>query len=302
MEPGWDSKQEIAESLGPVDTVRSRKEADGIKVIIILLHIMTKRHSKRNKNHKVTVRPKRKTTAPTHGAPRALDELKTQVPLFPSSVRKKLAYYEQGFELSGTAGLVGQYVFTANGLYDPNITGTGHQPMGFDTMMLYYEQYTVLNSRITVRAVGNGAQAACLSVCLAPDTTASALPGLVENGLIISRVVEARGGTSNGTGTRIVRIDLPCDVAKYFGRKSRNDLVDTTDLSGTVAANPVEQVYYLINAWTFANFADNFSVQCEVIIEYDALFWEPRKVSAMIARQTVRGLEELKDSFIAVHK
>lgn len=113
-----------------------------------------------------------------------MDELKTHVPLFPASVRKKLMYYESGFTLAGTSGVITQYVFTANGMYDPNITGTGHQPMGFDTMMLYYEQYTVLRSSVTLRFAGNGTQPVNVSVCLAPDTTTLALPELMENGLI----------------------------------------------------------------------------------------------------------------------
>ena len=114
-------------------------------------------------------------SAPTRGLSNAQGELKTQTPLFPVRVTKKLPYYEPSFSLTGTAGVISQYVFSANGVYDPNITSTGHQPLGFDTMMLYYEQYTVIESRITVTACGNGGQAVNIGVCLAPDTTSLAV-------------------------------------------------------------------------------------------------------------------------------
>ncbi len=240
-------------------------------------------------------KPKGKTRqnkAPTHNAPKALNELKGQTPLFPAHTTKKLPYYELGFSLTGTAGVITQYAFSANGLYDPNVTGTGHQPLGFDTMMLYYEQYTVLRSRITIRMVGNGSQAAVVSLCLAPDTTALALPDVMENGLCTTHVVDGRGNGGYGTGTRIGRLDLACDVAKYFGRRTAKELLDDPNLYGTVSSNPTEQVYFIVNMWGFGTFSDNTNVICEATIEYIATFWEPRKVAAQ--------LHEHKESAVVV--
>jgi len=190
-------------------------------------------------------------------------------------------YYEPGINLTGTAGVIAQYAFSANGCYDPNVTGTGHQPMGFDTGMLYYEQCTVLASKITVRGVGNGIQPVVLSICLAPDTTTSALPDIVENGLCVNKVLDGRAGGGYGTGDRIGRIALDCDVAKYFGRPNRREIVNDPNLYCTAAANPVEQVYYLINTWGQGTFTDNTACSVDVILEFDVEFWEPRKVAAM---------------------
>ncbi len=212
----------------------------------------------------------------------ALSDLRYQIPLFTTPFRKaKLFYYEPSISLTGTAGVIAQYAFTANGMYDPNITSTGHQPLGFDTIMGWYEQYTVLSSKITVRACGNGIQASCVSVCLAPDTTALALPDVLENGLIVSKVLDGRG--TNGTGQRIHNMDLSCDVAKYFGRPSPREIVNDLTLSGTAASNPTEQVYFIINTWGFGGFTDNTATQLDVVIEFDAVFWEPRKVAAQMA-------------------
>lgn len=219
-----------------------------------------------------------KKSAPTARLSYAQGELMTQTPLFPVRTQKKLPYFESAFSLTGTGGVIQQYVFSANGVYDPNITGTGHQPLGFDTMMLYYEQYTVVSSRITITCCHNGIQAGTFAVLLAPDTTSLALPDVVENGLIRMKTLDGRG--TNGTGQRIGSLSLSCDVAKYFGRKSKADLLDDATLSGSVAANPSEQVYFVIPAWGFSGFSDNTAFQLTALIEYDVVFWEPRKVAA----------------------
>lgn len=234
---------------------------------------------KKRTKAKAKARPKaRPKSAPTAMRSYAQGELMTQTPLFPVRVQKKLPYFEPAFSITGAAGVIGSYVFSANGVYDPNVSGTGHQPLGFDTMMTYYEQYTVVGARITVQCCGNGIQAGTFAISLAPDTTAAVLPDVVENGLVVMKTIDGRG--TNGTGQRIGSLSLSCDAAKYFGRKSKTDLLDDVTLSGTVAANPSEQVYFMVSAWGFSGFSDNTAFQLTALIEYDVVFWEPRKVAA----------------------
>jgi len=73
--------------------------------------------------------------------------------LFPPKFKKRLVYSETSLTVASTSGSSNSYFFSANGLFDPNTTGTGHQPMGFDQMMLMYEQYTVFASKITVEFI-----------------------------------------------------------------------------------------------------------------------------------------------------
>lgn len=44
----------------------------------------------------------------------------------------------------------GHYAFRANGIYDPDFTGTGHQPMGYDQWNQFYKRYIVIGSRCRV--------------------------------------------------------------------------------------------------------------------------------------------------------
>lgn len=53
---------------------------------------------------------------------------------------------------------IANYLFSCNSIYDPDTTGTGHQPYGHDTYATIYNQYTVLYSIITVQvSMGNSA-------------------------------------------------------------------------------------------------------------------------------------------------
>lgn len=59
------------------------------------------------------------------------------------------------FETFNTAAAAaGAYVMSQNSCYDPDVTGTGHQPRGFDQLAALYNRYVVHKSRCTV-AFGN---------------------------------------------------------------------------------------------------------------------------------------------------
>lgn len=203
-------------------------------------------------------------------------------PLFPVSVRKiGQLYYESALGLTApTSGNAVTYFFSANGMYDPNVTGTGHQPIGFDQMMLMYEQCTVINSNIQVTFnIGPGLTVQC-GVALYPDTTNLTNPSqLVENGLI--RFIPISSGSSTFQNQHIRTIvKLGCDVSKYFGRRGVRALLNDDNLYTTAAANPVEQVYYGISVWQISPDATTTtSVGFDVTINYDVIYWEPRKLT-----------------------
>ncbi len=58
--------------------------------------------------------------------------------------------YVQRVSLDPTAGLLAVNVFRANSLFDPDFSGVGHQPMGFDDMAYLYEKYRVFSVSMKV--------------------------------------------------------------------------------------------------------------------------------------------------------
>jgi hypothetical protein len=208
----------------------------------------------------------------------------TRTPLMPAFVQtKRMLYYEPNLSLTvPNTGLVTSYFFSANGLYDPNITGTGHQPIGFDQMMSLYEQYTVTRSSVTVtfRPLGT----CSFGVSLAPDTTIiTNSPELVENGLC---KYATRTSYTTEMGLALPRITLNCDIRGYFGQKTTRELLNNTNLYGTAAANPTEQAYFAISGWESTGLSGgSITLGFEVVIAYDAIFWEPRKIGTSFGKE-----------------
>jgi len=59
--------------------------------------------------------------------------------------------YHEDFTLNpGVAGSPSSYVFRSNSCFDPNVTGTGHQPRGYDQIMTMYQFIAVREAQIEV--------------------------------------------------------------------------------------------------------------------------------------------------------
>jgi hypothetical protein len=197
-------------------------------------------------------------------------------PLFPATKRlTNMTYYDYSQQLSAAAGFCASRFFIANGLFDPDISGSGHQPMGFDQMMALYTTYTVVRATITITAMAEAAGAA-VGIYLSPDTTAITDPiRLIENGLM--RVVHLSASTSPGSN-RQASVTLSCDVRAYFGRRGARAIMNDDNLSGTAAANPFEGVYFGVCTWCFYSSAA-VVIDYDVLLTYDAIFSEPRKLT-----------------------
>lgn len=155
----------------------------------------------------------------------------------------KLRYSQYGqLTNPGTGALVYQK-FIANGIYDPDLTGTGHQPMGYDQMVLQYNHYIVLGSQITVKVIppqDSTGYACAVGIYLSDDTS---LPYTNYTGF-----VESKKGTFrllNGASTRTSSVSSKFSAKTFF---AVTDVKDNVDRFGqTVGDNPLEQAIF--NLW-----------------------------------------------------
>ncbi len=196
---------------------------------------------------------------------------------FRSGVRKrqiiKLNYMEE-FALDPGSGLADTHVFSANGIFDPNITGVGHQPMGFDEWIVMYDHITVIASKIeftlwshVTGSLGQGV----MGVALTDSATVAATKEiLVERG---DSTYRAYGSVTSGAS--------PLKITKYFGTKKFfgvKDLLDATIYRNTVSSNPSEQAFY--HCWQgAANGQDGAGLSCMAKITYLCVCNEPRALA-----------------------
>lgn len=154
--------------------------------------------------------------------------------------------YTEYFNLVATNGVFNSYFFSCNGMFDPNITGGGHQPLYFDQMTGIYRHYTVIGSKIIAKVTPLAATNAPISfgMIINDDTTitSSDVRTMAEQSSSKKLLIPP---SSNDTYT----LTNKWSAKKTFG----GSILGNDALQGSSAANPTEQSYY--NFWIDAGFS-----------------------------------------------
>lgn len=171
---------------------------------------------------------------------------------------------------SSAQGALAYYLFSANGLYDPDITSTGGQPLYFDQLSPIYDHYTVMASRIKVLFSVQGSIAGPQVYCaLGKDddinTNYTGISDFISDD-------NSSWGLTGGVANNPLRLKASFDARKTYGIK---DIPGDSTMSGGAASNPAEQTYYRI-AVQEAQFSNTANVNLCVEIEYDTV-WRERK-------------------------
>ncbi len=192
----------------------------------------------------------------------------------PLRFASKMKYYTT-VSINPSVGTVAKHVFAANGLYDPDITGGGHQPRIFDEMMALYNHYTVVGSRIKVTFFNSDANIPVVcGIMVSTDATSSTeLQDYIEQGNVRYAVV---GGDTHGSGS-LRTLTATGSPKKAFGVAK---IMDNSNLKGYVSGNPAELLYYNVFCCAQNESSDPSSVDCTVEIEYLAVFTEPTNLQA----------------------
>ena len=175
------------------------------------------------------------------------------------------------FTLTSTGGVTAAYRFSANGLYDPNITGTGHQPMYFDQYAGIYNHYVVIGSKCRFRAIPNSTTEPAFAVAgLLNDDTTSVVP----SGGITTAFEESQGTEiylfSQSSSETCKELEVKYSSKRTFGAGPMSNVA----LQGTGSANPSEQSYF--DFYVSSLSASNATVAVIAEIEYITIWSEVR--------------------------
>ncbi len=182
---------------------------------------------------------------------------------FPNSVITKLRYVDL-ITLSSTAGSLATNNYLANSIYDPNSTGTGHQPLYHDQYAAIYDQYVVLGSKITVHFQPYQVdQAWIFGIVSDDDVTISTT---TETRMEQNNSVWAISGT-NDTGPVI--LSQTFSPLRDFGIDAKDDGASHTP----VGSSPAEQIVFAVWAQEL-NVALTGVAYLAVDIEYTVKFSE----------------------------
>lgn len=200
----------------------------------------------------------------------------------PSGEAVRLRYVEElNIQPAASGTTYNVYNYAANGCYDPNITGTGHQPAGFDQWMAWYSHYTVKSSKIKITEAQPTATTSATGVfgvdCFPAVGTCAALmgassggfyAGLLENGCKFKQY----GNHGNSMETAQV-VKKSYSQKKFFGSADYN----ISRFIGDASNNPSDLAYF---TFFCSSISGNTVNACTFIveIEYIVNFSEPRFV------------------------
>jgi hypothetical protein len=127
--------------------------------------------------------------------------------------------------------------FRMNSIFDPDLTGVGHQPLGHDEFTPFYTKYTVTGIRYAVTYSNQSTtDYADVAVCLRPNTNGyGTMSTVLESSYVQRAVLGPEGGANN-----IRTIRGTCTVAKIRGVPTQK-VINENEYSAQIGANPVLQ-------------------------------------------------------------
>lgn len=188
----------------------------------------------------------------------------------------KLRYNEaHTFGSSSTANFASNYKMCLNSCFDPNDSGVGHQPMGFDQLMSIYEKYTVVGAKITVCFVGDTTvPSVCgLRVVDGNETAIADKKKAIENGNSSWKYMT----TANGGNNKVV-LTKSVNCKKFFGQKA---IVGDDKYTFASTQGPVNDDKIIGELWVAPISASDTHGRTlvDINIEYSVVFTEPKVLS-----------------------
>ncbi len=192
-------------------------------------------------------------------------------PLVKNRTVAKLRYVDT-ISINAGSAAIASHVFRANGLFDCDVTGTGHQPHGFDQHTLLYSNYRVISSTIKVSPIAvsvSNLVPALYGVYRDKDSTLSYTLGtaVIED----KRNKGSWGLTSGITTSKFSNGNLTQKTASFRG--SRDLGPEERNASQLTSADPSgsEDVFYMIWAASVLGNdpgAQAFMVQLDYVVEF----------------------------------
>jgi len=188
-------------------------------------------------------------------------------------IRTKLTYFERSSLNPGAGGIAADRVFRLNSLYDPDLTGVGHQPAGFDQLMALYKYFAVVGAEahVSFQNTDTTNDAICCASVSNVNTSTTDIQPIIENGRANYQWLGIRGSSRDCTDMK-----LAINIGTEVGTK---DVLDNQDLWGTSGADPINQLYLHASCQPNSN-NDMGIVGIIVVITYDVYFFEPLTVAS----------------------
>lgn len=194
-----------------------------------------------------------------------ISKLKLNYPTFlPDKLMMKMKYSD-----TFTFGSIGynERLYNGNSIFDPDRTGVGHQPYGFDQISSLYGQYKVHGCKIKITAINN-------SSVVTADFSVTPVQGSVS---ILTSTQQSRELPYNkyrnipvlGSNNKVI-ISMYMSSKVIFGNKIYDD-----DYSALITANPAIIWMYIISGEHMTG-SLAVTIDCQIDLTY-YVTWSDRR-------------------------
>lgn len=198
---------------------------------------------------------------------------------FPRQKTVKLNYVSS-ITLNPVVGGMAQWFFSANGIYDPDITGIGHQPYLRDTWSALYNHYVISRSSMKctfVRDADDSPTVPCMVGCVIADDTTIPVDyyTLMEGRRGTVKLLPSSADVQRSTNTSF-------NAKKFFTVSDVND--NQNRIGAAVGTNPdpakqQDQAYYCVFAQTMDQTATTPVLNVLIEMTYTVTYSEPKDVA-----------------------
>ncbi len=154
--------------------------------------------------------------------------------MWPTVFPAKLVYSD--YRTLTCTGSQAEYVYRLNSVFDPDQTGVGGQPDGFDQLKTLYGRYRVVAVDVEVEAIGQSANGL---LAIAPSDTAGGFLSAEEVGAM------RYGKTASFSSTERAVCKSRYHIGELLGY-SDDSVLGNTNLEAAINANPAFQQYLIV--------------------------------------------------------
>lgn len=189
---------------------------------------------------------------------------------FPDQLYVKFKFRQQN-HLVDTLSRIGTQTYSMNSLFDPDVTGVGAQPLGYDQWSQFYTNYQVLGCKITIQGLSNsGSLRQC--VVLYPSTNSSpitTIPTTHEQRYSKYKYIPSI------TSGQLAYVSNYMSIKKIEGRVTSD--LEYTGTMGNIGfgASPVKQFFWQIFAYQLDPALTQINIFVTAQITYYAKLFNP---------------------------
>jgi len=199
---------------------------------------------------------------------------------FPQRMYQTLRYCETiSLYSDNITGATGSAItFALNDIFDPNNSGAGHQPHGYDQMTPIYNMWTVYSAQVNIRVVASEGTSQYIAFRVSPQINS---PSFVIAGLLPAEIAETPNCGVIDCGSGDDRCQWASPIYSIAGIQgcSKQQIFNDNTYHGQYNGSPNRKAYFSVGSGTYDATTGK---KCLIMIElvYNVMWWNSVQFAA----------------------